>query len=121
MKQFVVDGSKMIQLRDDYSSGEQKVEPCTFESLEVFALDVAMSSGEGRPRDSGLRTTVHKRAVERKYSLKNKSSRAFFNEVNRRYPTLPFSVRALPDEKAAKMGVRECVTHQILMPYPVLA
>ena len=74
-----------------------------------------------RPRDSGLRTTVHKRAVERKYSLKNKSSRAFFNEVNRRYPTLPFSVRALPDEKAAKMGVRECVTHQILMPYPVLA
>ena len=25
MKQFVVDGSKMIQLRDDSSSGEQKV------------------------------------------------------------------------------------------------
>jgi len=86
----------------------------------VFALDVAMSTGEGRPRDSGQRTTVYKRAVERKYSLKNKCSRVFFNEINRRFPTLPFSIRSLPDEKAAKMGVRECVTHQILMPYPVL-
>ena len=86
----------------------------------MFALDVAMSTGEGRPRDSGQRTTVYKRAVERKYSLKNKCSRVFFNEVNKRFPTLPFSIRSLPDEKAAKMGVRECVTHQILMPYPVL-
>jgi hypothetical protein len=58
--------------------------------------------------------------VERKYSLRNKCSRVFFNDVNKRFPTLPFSIRAFSDEKAAKMGVRECVTHQILMPYPVL-
>jgi len=117
MKQYVVDGNKMVLLREE---ADQRVEPCVFEPLEVFALDVAMSSGEGRPRESGLRTTVHKRAVERKYSLKNKCSRVFFNEVNKRFPTLPFSLRSFADEKAAKMGVREPVTHQILMPYPVL-
>jgi hypothetical protein len=52
--------------------------------------------------------------------LKNKSSRQFFNDVNKRFPTLPFSIRSLPDEKAAKLGVRECVNHDLLLPYPVL-
>ena len=37
----------------------------------------------------------------------------FFNEINRRFPTLPFPIRAFPDEKAAKMGTRELVTHQV--------
>ena len=47
-----------------------------------------------------------------------KSSRAFFNEVNKRFPTLPFSLRSLPDEKAAKMGMKECVNHNLLLQYP---
>lgn len=67
-----------------------------------------------------MRTTVYKRAVDVKYALKNKASRDFFNEVNKRSPTLPFSLRSLADEKAARMGVRECVTHGLMMPYPVL-
>ena len=86
----------------------------------MFAIDIAMSTGDGKPRDLGIRTTVYKRAVDQKYALKNKASREFFNEVNRRFPTLPFSTRSLPDEKAAKLGVRECVTHGLMLPYPVL-
>lgn len=117
MKKYVIDGSKMILLRGE---PDQKVDTCTFETAEVFSIDIAMSSGEGKPRESGVRTTVFKRAVERKYALKNKASRAFFNDINKRYPTLPFSIRSLPDEKAVKMGVRECVTHQLLMAYPML-
>lgn len=117
MKQFVLDGSKMILLKEE---PEQKVETCTFEKGEVYAIDIAMTTGDGKPRELGNRTTVYKRAVENKYALKNKSSRAFFNDINKRFPTLPFSLRSMPDEKAAKMGVRECVTHQLLMPYPVL-
>ena len=58
--------------------------------------------------------------IDAKFGLKVKASRVFFNEVNRRYPTLPFPLRAFPDEKAAKMGMRECVTNQLLVPYPVL-
>jgi hypothetical protein len=63
---------------------------------------------------------VYKRAVDIKYALKNKASREFFNDVNKRFPTLPYSLRSLADEKAAKMGVRECVTHGLMQQYPVL-
>lgn len=117
MKQFVIDGNKMILLKEE---PEQKVDLCTFESGEVYAIDIAMSSGAGKPVETGARTTVYKRAVERKYALKNKSSRQFFNEVNRLYPTLPFSIRSFADEKAARLGIRECVNHELLLPYPVL-
>jgi methionine aminopeptidase len=51
MKQYVIDGNKMILLREE---PEQKVETCTFESGEVYAIDIAMSSGEGRPRETGM-------------------------------------------------------------------
>lgn len=116
MKQFVIDGNKMILLRDE---PEHKIDLCTFEAGEVYAIDIAMSSGEGKPRETGNRTTVFKRAVDKKYSLRSKSSRQFFNDVNKRFPTLPFSIRAF-DEMSAKMGVRECVMHELLQAYPVL-
>ena len=48
-----------------------------------------------------------------------KSARAFFVEVNKRFPTLPFSIRAMTDQTAAKVGVRECLNHDMLIPYPV--
>mmetsp|Transcript_39381 Transcript_39381/g.51536 ORF Transcript_39381/g.51536 Transcript_39381/m.51536 type:complete len:98 (+) Transcript_39381:331-624(+) len=50
-----------------------------------------------------------------------KSARAFFVEVNKRFPTLPFSIRAMQDQTAAKVGVRECLNHDMLIPYPVLS
>lgn len=118
MKQYVIDGAKMILLKEE--PDQQKIEPCTFEIGDVFAIDIAMSTGDGKPRESETRTTVFKRNVDRKYSLKNKSSREFFNIVNKRFPTMPFSIRSFEDEKAAKMGVRECVNHELLMQFPGL-
>lgn len=117
MKRYVIDGKKVILLRQE---GDEKVDACTFEVHEVYSIDVAMSSGEGKPRQGDLRTTVFKREVDRKHGLKIKASRLFFNEVNKRFPTMPFSTRYMTDETAAKMGVRECVSHQILTAYPVL-
>ena len=49
-----------------------------------------------------------------------KSAREFFVEVNKRFPTLPFSIRAMNNQVAAKVGVRECLNHDMLVPYPVL-
>lgn len=118
MKKFVIDGNKKIALREP-GPDSPKSEVCTFEPLEVYGIDVVMSTGEGVPRETGARTTVYKRCVGVKYSLKNQSSRQYFNEVNKRFPTLPFSNRAFPDEKAAKMGVRECVVHGLLQPFTV--
>jgi curved DNA binding protein len=116
MKQFVIDGNKMILLKEE---PDQKIDACTFESGEVYAIDIAMSTGEGKPKETGNRTTVYKRQVDKKYALKNKSSRQFFNEVNKKFPTLPFSIRSF-DEMTARLGIRECVNHELLMPYPVL-
>lgn len=63
---------------------------------------------------------MFKRELSQVYNLKSKSARAFFVEVNKRFPTLPFSIRACEDKIAAKVGVKECTEHDLLMPYPVL-
>lgn len=125
MKRYVIDGVKEVALKeptaDDLEAGEEKVEDCAFDQAEVYAVDVALSTGEGRPRPSGtLRTTVFRRNVEAKYRLKVKASRALLGEVDRKYPALPFTLAHFEDERAAKMGVTECVNHGLLAPYPVL-
>ena len=41
--------------------------------------------------------------------------------MNEKYPTLPFSIRGFEDLTGAKVGVKECVGHELIMAYPVLA
>lgn len=41
-------------------------------------MDVVLSTGEGKAKESDVRTTVYKRALERMYNLKGKSARSFF-------------------------------------------
>ena len=36
----------------------------------MYAIDVAMTSGDGKPKEQGSRTTVLKRLVDMKYGLK---------------------------------------------------
>jgi len=86
----------------------------------VFGLDIIVSTGEGKPKETEFRTTVYKRAIERAYSLKLKAARAFFAEVTEKYPTLAFSLRQFEDETGAKLAVTECSKHELLHPYPVL-
>lgn len=125
MKRFVIDGVKEVALKDptadELEAGEEKVDECTFEQAEVYAVDVALSTGEGKPRPSGtIRTTVFKRNVEANYRLKMKNSRYLISEVDKKFPTLPFTLAHFEDERAAKLGVTECVSHGLLTPYPVL-
>jgi len=58
--------------------------------------------------------------MEQVYNLKSKHARAFFHQVNTKYPTLPFSIRGFEDLTGAKVGVKECLGHELLMDYPVL-
>ena len=83
-------------------------------------MDVFVSSGEGKPKESEFRITVYKRELDTQYNLKIKSARAFFTEVNKRFPTLPFAIRAFEDTTMAKIGVIECTKHDLLTPYPCL-
>eukprot|EP00058_Branchiostoma_floridae_P019926 XP_002605416.1 hypothetical protein BRAFLDRAFT_278505 [Branchiostoma floridae] len=93
---------------------------CEFEVHEVYAVDILVSSGEGKGREQETRTTVFKRQMDRVYQLKMKASRAFFSDVANRFATMPFTLRLMDDEKKARMGVVECVNHELLTPFPVL-
>jgi len=117
MKRFVIDGNKVIIGKRDHT---MKVDTAEFELNEVYSVDITLSTGDGKPRQAEARTTVFKRAVDKSYRLKMKASRYLFNEVNSKFPTLPFTLRAFDDAKQARMGVVECEKHELVTPYPVL-
>uniref|UniRef100_A0A383VYP8 Peptidase M24 domain-containing protein n=2 Tax=Tetradesmus obliquus TaxID=3088 RepID=A0A383VYP8_TETOB len=129
MKQFVIDGNKVILNKP---SPEHKVEDAEFEPNEVYAIDIVVSSGEGKPRMLDEKeTTVYKRALDVEYKLKLKASRAVFSEISKKAPTMPFTVRALVEgaegeakqelsEGQLRLGLVECLNHSLLHPYPVL-
>ena len=52
--------------------------------------------------------------------LKMKNSREFFSAVNKKYGAMPFNIRSFESETKAKMGVVECVTHKLVVPFQVL-
>jgi curved DNA binding protein len=122
MKRYVLDGVKEVALKaptpDD--ADEEEVPDCTFEQAEVYAVDVAMSTAEGKARPGSLRTTIFKRNVETQYLLKVKASRQVLAEVDKKFPTLPFTMRHLSDVRAAKLGINECIQRGLLTPYPSL-
>ena len=117
VKKHLIDGNDVIINKE---TSDQRVEEFEFIPGDVIALDIYVSTGEGKPRESECRTTVYKRELDAQYNLKIKSSRAFFAEVNKRFPTLPFAIRAFEDPVGAKVGVKECVDHDLLTGYPVL-
>ena len=124
MKRYVLDGVKEVALKTPDLTNEleqeEKLPDCTFEKAEVYAVDVAMSTGDGKVRPGEMRTTVFKRNVEKQYHLKVKASRAVLAEVDKKFPTLPFTLRHLSDVRQARLGIPECVQHELLTMYPSL-
>lgn len=119
LKKHVIDGNRVI-LGCKTENQDERVEEFEFEMNEVYCIDVVMTTGEGKGREAEMRHTVYKRAVETNYSLKTQKARQFISEVNRRYPALPFTLRAFEDEQMARIGVSEAKRHELLEEYPVL-
>ncbi|CAN0927827.1 ERBB-3 BINDING PROTEIN 1 [Linum grandiflorum] len=117
LKQFVIDGNKVIL---SVTNPETRVDDVEFGENEVYAVDIVTSTGEGKPKLLDEKeTTIYKRAVDKNYHLKMKASRFIFSEISQNFPIMPFSARAL-EEKRARLGLVECVNHELLQPYPVL-
>jgi methionine aminopeptidase len=116
-KKHLIDGNEVIINK---LTPEQCVEPFELAAGDVIGLDIFVSTGEGKPKESEIRTTVHKRELEMHYNLKSNKSRSFFSEFNARYPTFPFSIAGFEDAVGAKVGVRECTNHDLIVGYPVL-
>lgn len=117
MKRYIVDGSKVILNKQ---SLDQKAEHWEFENYEVYNLDIVMSTGEGKAIERDTRETIYKRQVDVDYKLKMKTSRQVFSEINKSYPTMPFTLRALNDPKRSRMAMTEIVKHSLVTSYPVL-
>lgn len=94
VKRHIIDGNDVIINR--ITPGNNVAE-FQFAPGDVIGLDILVSTGEGKPHNDEARCTVFKRELEQVYNLKMKSARAFFVEVNKRFPTLPFSLRAISD------------------------
>lgn len=94
LKKHLIDGNDVIINKE---TPDQKVEDFEFAPGDVIGLDIYVSTGEGKPKESEFRTTVFKRELDSQYNLKLQKSRAFLTEVNKRFPTLPFAIRAFED------------------------
>lgn len=117
LKQFVIDGNKVVL---SVGNPETRVDDAEFEENEVYAVDIVTSTGEGKPKLlDEKQTTIYKRAVDKNYHLKMKASRFIFSEISQKFPIMPFTARAL-EEKRARLGLVECMNHDLLQPYPVL-
>ncbi|EGR29829.1 hypothetical protein IMG5_148130 [Ichthyophthirius multifiliis] len=117
LKKYMIDGNNCIINKDTY---DQKVDLHEYNVNEVYALDIIVSTGDGKPKETEFRTTVYKRALENSYNLKTKHGRAFFHTLIEKYPALCFSMRNFEDEISTKLGVAECLKHDLLNSYPVL-
>jgi len=113
----IIDGEKKIY-QNPTEIQRREIEKQEFALHEVYAVDVLISSGEGKPRETDIRTTVYKKK-DFIYQLRMKSSRVFLSEVEKRFSLMPFTLRHFEDEKRARMGVIECAKHDLVEPYPV--
>lgn len=115
LKKHVIDGSDVIA-----ATKGQKHEEYEFHPGDVFGLEIFVSSGTGKAKQSEIRTTVYKRVIENTYLLKSDKARKFIKEVNQKYPSLPFSTRSFEDQTAARIGVKQALDHQLIEPFQVV-
>jgi curved DNA binding protein len=112
------DGEKQIILNpsENHLRDFKRIE---FAENEVYAIDILISSGEGKVRPLKARTTVYKKTGIR-YQLKMAASRAVLSEIQTKAGAFPFVLRDLEDERKARMGIVECAKHQTVLPYDIM-
>jgi methionine aminopeptidase len=86
---------------------------------EAWGVEMGVSLGSGKVKNISNRATLHRRTALT-YGLKRPTSRAILSEVVKKFGTFPFSMRQLEDEKAAKVGVVECVRGGVFRQYEVV-
>ena len=86
---------------------------------EVWGVEMGVSLGSGKVKTLNNRATLLRRTTTH-FGLKRASSKATLSEIVKKFGTFPFSMRQLDDERAAKIGVMECVRGNVLRQYEVV-
>jgi curved DNA binding protein len=87
---------------------------------EVWGVEVGLSLGKGKVKTLPQRATLH-RKTNTTFGLKRATSKQTLGEVTKKFGNFPFSLRQLEDERAAKIGIMECVRGGIVRQYDVVA
>ena len=112
-----IEGKKKIVLAPSSEGGKGEGVP---EIGDVWGVEMGVSLGTGKIKTLENRPTLHRRTTIT-YQLKRPSSRQILSEIVKKFGTFPFSLRQLDDERAAKVGVVECVRSNVLRQYEVVA
>lgn len=95
LHRFLLDGNNVIINKE---TAEHRVAEVEFQVNQIYAIDVIVSTGAGKAKESEARTTVFKRALDTNYDLKTKNGRTFFSQVLKASPTFGFTLRSFEDE-----------------------
>jgi hypothetical protein len=101
------------------SLARPQIEECSIDQHEAYAIDVVVSTGEGKCRELDTKCTVFKRAPDAKYNLRMKTAREALYKIEKSHPKMPFSLREIDDSRV-RLGITECVRHELLQTHPVL-
>lgn len=118
LEKDMLDGAKQI-IFNPSDQQRRSFKPCEFAENEVYCVAVYVSSGEGKLKETSIRTTVYKSSGSY-YALKMKAARAVVNEI-KPFKKYPFTLRALADERTARMGIIECKRGGVVSPFDVTA
>ncbi|KAI4107192.1 MAG: hypothetical protein L6R37_001769 [Teloschistes peruensis] len=111
-----IEGKKKFVLNPPDKEGRAEGVP---EVGDVWGVEMGVSLGAGKVKTIDQRPTLHRRTTIT-YQLKRPSSRQTLSEIVKKFGNFPFSLRQLDDERAAKVGVVECVRSNVLRQYEVV-
>ncbi|KAL4064408.1 proliferation-associated protein 1 [Scleroderma citrinum] len=118
--QNVIDGKKRIILNPSEAQ-RRDTETITFGEDEVYGIDILVSSAEdGKARVEDSKTSIYQKEGSVTYQLKSKNSRTIFSEMQKKAGAFPINIRVMEDEKRARLGLQEAVSHGLVKPYEVV-
>lgn len=97
----------------------KKVPTFYFQEGESYAVDVVLSTGDGKIRAGSVKTCIFRR-IPHTYQLKLATSRSAIGEAGKRFGDFSFNIRNANDPKKMRMGMHECVSHGCVSPSDVL-
>jgi len=103
-------------------------EKCEIEVNDVWALDILVSSEDGKiSANPEIKTSLYRRDPHTEYMLKMKASREVLSTVMENHQYQTFSLRNLQEnekcslsETKIRLGLKECMNHEVIVDQPVM-